>query len=56
MQDLIERLEALFATGDLEQAFALVRSYEAADPARYELGMVALANASRCPARPVRRQ
>lgn len=43
MQDLIERLEALFAVEDLDQAFALVRSHEAADPARYELGMAALA-------------
>jgi tetratricopeptide (TPR) repeat protein len=43
VQDLIERLEALLAAGDLDQALALVRSYEATDPARYELGMAALA-------------
>jgi tetratricopeptide (TPR) repeat protein len=42
MQELIERLERLFAAGDLDQAAALVRSHEA-DPAGHALGLAALA-------------
>ena len=52
MQDLIERLERLFAAGDAVQAAALIGSYEASDPARHALGLAALAahdnDAARC--------
>src|SRR6185295_2820299 len=52
MQDLIERLERLFAAGDAAQAAALIGSHEASDPARHALGLAALAahdnDAARC--------
>lgn len=43
MQDLIEQLESLFAAGALDRAADVVRAYEATDPARYQLGLAALA-------------
>src|SRR5437868_3530885 len=43
MEDLIERLERLFAAGDLDQAAAVIRTYQTADPVRHALGLAALA-------------
>lgn len=43
MQDLIEKLESLFAAGDLGRAADVVRTYETTDPARFQLGLAALA-------------
>lgn len=43
MEDFIQRLERMFAAGELAQAAALVASYEATDAVRHALGMAALA-------------
>src|SRR4051812_14983699 len=43
MEDFIERLERLFAAGELAQATALIASYEATDAVRHALGVAALA-------------
>lgn len=43
MEDFIERLERMFAAGELAQAAALIASYEATDAVRHALGMAALA-------------
>jgi len=43
MEDLIDRLERLFAAGERVQAVAMIASYEANDPARHALGLAALA-------------
>ncbi len=43
MEDLIDRLERLFAAGDLDQAAAVIRTYQTADPVRHSLGLAALA-------------
>jgi tetratricopeptide (TPR) repeat protein len=43
MEDFIERLERLFAAGELAQAAALIATYEATDAVRHALGMAALA-------------
>jgi tetratricopeptide (TPR) repeat protein len=43
MEDFIERLERLFAAGELARAAALIASYEATDAVRHALGMAALA-------------
>jgi tetratricopeptide (TPR) repeat protein len=43
MEDFIERLERMFAAGELAQAAALVASYEPTDAVRHALGMAALA-------------
>jgi len=43
MEDLIERLERLFAAGERAQAIALIDGYETSDPARHALGHAALA-------------
>jgi len=51
MQDLIERLERLFAAGDVAQARAVIDAHAASDP-RHALGLAALAahdrDAARC--------
>src|SRR4051812_37912950 len=43
MQDLIERVERLLAAGEVDAASAIVRSFEAADPAAHALGLAAVA-------------
>jgi tetratricopeptide (TPR) repeat protein len=43
MEDFIERLERMFAAGELAQAAALIASYEPTDAVRHALGMAALA-------------
>jgi tetratricopeptide (TPR) repeat protein len=43
MEDFIQRLERMFAAGELAQAAALIASYEATDTVRHAIGMAALA-------------
>jgi tetratricopeptide (TPR) repeat protein len=43
MEELIDRLERLFAAGERAQAVAMIGAYEPTDPARHALGLAALA-------------